>query len=457
MIKFVFMFMFIVFIIMFNNIMIFYYNLWFFGRLILICIYIFKDFLWINIFMNLGIEYYSIWLIILRGWILGLMFMRLERFEDSKIVIFILLFIILLLFFLSIDLFIFYLIFEVRIIPTFFLIIYWGVRPERINAVLYLIIYILFISFPLLVYIYQLNLLSITTKFNLVGFFIDTYILRFWGYSFIFIAFYIKLPIYIFHIWLPKAHVEAPVYGSIILAGVLLKIGGYGAVRFLIIFTKIRLKFNYWILRIGVVGRFLVSILCLVQIDIKILVAYSSVVHMNIFLCILMTLFKLGVSRAYLIIVSHGLCSSGIFYIVNLYYLRSGSRMLMLNKGSLRYLPFIAFWWFIFCICNFSFPFSIGFIREIIIVIVILSWDLRLMYYLILICFFSRAYSLYLYSYIQHGVMDYKWKKFNFGLIKEYLVMAIHLVPLVLLLLNLLIFRYLSSLNKTLICGIKNI
>lgn len=89
-----------------------------------------------------------------------------------------------------------------------------------------------------------------------------------------------------------------------------------------------------------------------------------------------------------------------------------------------------------------------GFVREVLMIIVILNWDLRLIYYFMIISFFSRAYSLYLYSYIQHGVVDFKENKFNFGFVKEYLVILNHLYPLILLLLNLLIFIYLSSLKK---------
>lgn len=101
-------------------------------------------------------------------------------------------------------------------------------------------------------------------------------------------AFLVKLPIYIFHLWLPKAHVEAPVAGSIILAGVLLKLGGYGLIRVLLIFQKISLNFSSLWVRISLVGGVVVSLLCLRQVDIKSLIAYSSVVHMRIVLCGLM-------------------------------------------------------------------------------------------------------------------------------------------------------------------------
>lgn len=149
-------------------------------------------------------------------------------------------------------------------------------------------------------------------------------------------AFFIKLPIYIFHIWLPKAHVEAPVYGSIILAAVLLKLGRYGVLRFMSMFMSVRVKYNFLIFRIGIIGSLYMRLVCLVQVDLKKLVAYSSVVHINIILCSILTLIKLGFVRAYILIISHGLCSSGIFYIVNLYYERSLRRLIFFNKGILN-------------------------------------------------------------------------------------------------------------------------
>jgi len=152
-------------------------------------------------------------------------------------------------------------------------------------------------------------------------------------------AFFIKIPIYFFHVWLPKAHVEAPVYGSIILAAILLKIGRYGLIRLIEILLYSSIIYIYVIFCVGIMGRILISMLCLVQIDIKRLVAYSSVVHINLILCSLGTFFKLGFNRGYIIIISHGLCSSGLFYIVNLYYERTTRRLLILNKGILSRLP----------------------------------------------------------------------------------------------------------------------
>lgn len=447
MIKFIFLIIFINFILFKNNIIIFYYNICYLLRWIMVFIYIYKEDLLVIIFKFLGVDYYSIWLIIIRFWIVGLILMYLYRGEVIKVIIFISLLLVLLIFFLSLDLFVFYFMFEVRLIPTFILIVYWGGNPERLVSSYYLIVYILLISFPLLVYIFNFYFCRITLKFILIKNLIRRIIFRFGRFLVIFFAFYIKMPIYLIHIWLPKAHVEAPVYGSIILAGILLKIGRYGLIRFLEIFIKMRIKYNYIIISIGIIGRVLRRLRCLVQIDIKRLVAYSSVVHINIMLCSILTLFKLGFMRGYIIIISHGLCSSGLFYMVNLYYERTFSRLLIINKGIIAVIPRIRMLWFLLCVINFSFPLSLGFFREILILRVILNWDLMIIFFLILVCFFRRAYSLYLFSYIQHGDKRYLEIKFNLGTLKEYLVVILHVVPLILILINLLIFIYLSSLK----------
>lgn len=440
MIKFVLIVVFISLILKKNQILIFYYNLCYLIRFIIIFMYIYKDIKWNIISLIFRCHYYSIWLIILSLWILRLIMICFDNLRIIKIIIFLLLLFSLVIFFLSMDLIIFYLIFEIRLIPTFFLIIYWGVNLERLNAAYYLLLYMLLISFPLLLYIFKIYLYGLTLKFSLILLVIESYEFNFWGYIIIYIAFFIKIPIYVVHIWLPKAHVEAPVYGSIILAGVLLKIGRYGLIRILEIFIKRRVKYNYLIFRVGIVGRILVGVVCLVQVDIKRLVAYSSVVHMNLILCRIITLFNLGFLRRYIIIISHGLCSSGLFYIVNVYYRRTISRLLILNKGLIRKLSILILWWFLLCSANFSFPFSINFIREVIILIVIISWDNFIITYLILICFFRRAYSLYLFSYVQHGGERYEEGVYVGGRIKEFIVLIMHFFPLIIFLLNLVIF-----------------
>nr|YP_004021071.1 NADH dehydrogenase subunit 4 [Solenopsis geminata]ADP01778.1 NADH dehydrogenase subunit 4 [Solenopsis geminata] len=437
MLKFLMVIFFMNFMMIKNKMGMFYYNLSFLVSFMMLFVYMFKDLIWVDLFLNMGVEFYSIWLVILSGWIVGLMMMCLNKWDGKLMFMFINLAVLLIMFFLSVDLLTFYLMFEISLIPTFFLIIYWGGNMERLSASYYLMMYMLLISFPLLIYIMKIYLFSLSLKFSLVSMIMYMYDYSLGGFLMIYLAFYIKMPMYIVHIWLPKAHVEAPVYGSMILAGVLLKMGSYGLIRLLEVFIYMSMKFNYLILSLSIIGSVMVSMLCLIQVDMKSLVAYSSVVHMNMMLCALMTMYKLGSLGAYIMMISHGLCSSGMFYMVNLFYERSGSRLLIFNKGMMSKLSSMMLWWFLLCVANFSFPFSLNFFSELMILMVILNWNLCMIIYLMMVCFMSGAYSLYLFSYVQHGVKSYGLLKFNMSLMKEFLVLIMHFYPLLVLMLNL--------------------
>ena len=128
-----------------------------------------------------------------------------------------------------------------------------------------------------------------------------------------------------------------------ILAGVLLKLGGYGIYRSIIIILKRRIKINYYFISVSLLGIIYLRLVCLRQVDIKMLVAYSSVVHMAIILIGIITITIWGSLRGLLIIIGHGLCSSAIFVLVNYFYERSHSRNLLINKGLFFILPSICF------------------------------------------------------------------------------------------------------------------
>ena len=114
-----------------------------------------------------------------------------------------------------------------------------------------------------------------------------------------YMAFFIKIRIYLFHVWLPKIHVEAPIYGSIVLAGVLLKVGRYGIIRLIEIYYKVRVKYGYIIFRVKITGKIIMGISYLVQVEIKRIAAYSSVVNINLMLCRLIIFYKVGIFGRY--------------------------------------------------------------------------------------------------------------------------------------------------------------
>nr|YP_010335493.1 NADH dehydrogenase subunit 4 [Conger erebennus]AKH60654.1 NADH dehydrogenase subunit 4 [Conger japonicus]UNH92411.1 NADH dehydrogenase subunit 4 [Conger erebennus] len=333
----------------------------------------------------------------------------------------------------------FYIMFEATLIPTLIIITRWGNQMERLNAGTYFLFYTLTGSLPLLV-----ALLILQKELGTLSMLIIQYNKPFdlisWGdkmwWVACLVAFLVKMPLYGVHLWLPKAHVEAPVAGSMILAAVLLKLGGYGMMRIMVLLDSQMKELSYPFIVLALWGIIMTGSICLRQTDLKSMIAYSSVSHMGLVAAGIFIQTPWGFTGAIILMIAHGLVSSALFCLANTNYERTHSRTLLLARGLQTILPLMASWWFIMNLANLALPPLPNLMGEIMIITAMFNWS----YWSIIITglgtLITAGYSLYMFLMTQRGPTPNHITNLEPSHSREHLLISMHLIPVILLILN---------------------
>ena len=358
---------------------------------------------------NIILDSLSILMLSLSIWITSLIIIARQKLKIKKInhtiflLLIILLLVILILCFSARNILFFYTWFESSLIPTFILIILWGIQPERKKARFYIILYTITASLPLLLIILKILIINYHINISIIKFYLlPNKINQYIRWLILMGPFIIKLPVFSLHLWLPKAHVEAPLAGSMILAGILLKLGGYGLIRINILINKPIFLIRYIIISIAAVGAIITNTICIRQIDLKALIAYSSVGHIRLLVISTLSNSKLGQYRRLIIILTHGLTSSCLFVLTNSIYEKTNSRNIILAKRSTT-TPSISLIWILAISTNIALPPRLNILGEIITIISSFFIIKTIIIAIIYIRLSSAIYSTYLYSTINHG------------------------------------------------------
>uniref|UniRef100_K4K8D9 NADH-ubiquinone oxidoreductase chain 4 n=3 Tax=Onychostoma TaxID=369638 RepID=K4K8D9_9TELE len=330
----------------------------------------------------------------------------------------------------------FYIMFEATLIPTLIIITRWGNQTERLNAGVYFLFYTLVGSLPLLVALLLLQQ-SAGTLSMLVLQHSQPLQLNSWGHTAwwagCLVAFLVKMPLYGVHLWLPKAHVEAPVAGSMVLAAVLLKLGGYGMMRMMVMLDPLSKELAYPFIILALWGIIMTGSICLRQTDLKSLIAYSSVGHMGLVAGGILIQTPWGFSGAIILMIAHGLASSALFCLANTAYERTHSRTMVLARGLQVIFPLTAVWWFTANLANLALPPLPNLMGELMIITTLFNWSPWTILLTGLGTLITASYSLYMFLMSQRGPTPNHITGLQPFHTREHLLMTLHLIPIILL------------------------
>nr|YP_010118127.1 NADH dehydrogenase subunit 4 [Turritopsis lata]QQW46727.1 NADH dehydrogenase subunit 4 [Turritopsis lata] len=309
--------------------------------------------------------------------------------------------------FLVLDLLMFYIFFEAILIPMFIIIGIWGSREEKVKAAFYFFFYTLIGSLLMLISIFKIYSMFGTTNYqNLLTLEIPIQ-LQYWLFLGFFASLATKIPMIPVHIWLPQAHVEAPLAGSVILAGILLKLGGYGMIRFS--YTLFPIASNYFsplIILFSIIALIYASLTTCRQTDLKRLIAYSSVAHMGLVTLSIFAHSIEGLIASIIMMLAHGLVSSALFMSSAIMYVRFHSRVIRYFRGVTLTMPIFSSLTLIFIISNMGFPLTFNFIGEFLSLLTAFKYSKFVALALCLGLLLSTVYSLYLYNRIFFGTLS---------------------------------------------------
>nr|WNH20993.1 NADH dehydrogenase subunit 4 [Ariomma brevimanus] len=402
---------------------------------------------WTSLGLYMATDPLSTPLLVLTCWLLPLMIlasqnhMTIEPLNRQRMYISLLtsLQIFLIMAFSATEMIMFYVMFEATLVPTLVIITRWGNQTERLNAGTYFLFYTLAGSLPLLVALLLLQnsagTLSLLTLQYSTPPQLLSYADKFWWAGCL-LAFLVKMPLYGVHLWLPKAHVEAPVAGSMVLAAVLLKLGGYGLMRMMVILGPLTKELSYPFIIFALWGMIMTGLICLRQTDLKSLIAYSSVGHMGLVVAGALIQTPWSFTGALILMIAHGLTSSALFCLANTNYERTHSRTMVLVRGLQMVLPLMTAWWFMASLANLALPPLPNLMGELMVIVSLFNWSSWTILFTGTATLTTAAYSLYMFLMTQRGPLPKHIIALEPSHTREHLLMALHLLPLALLILK---------------------